>query len=182
MKVTAKILLTSFQPWLSHHRSNSSDDLLQQVEKYPSLDLDLIFLRQLPVDVHPASEMVLDAVQFHKPHGIICCGMAEQRTQLSIESCAFWHQDKQQTSVNLSQLVQNLSHTKISHNAGKFVCEGLYYHVLKHCNSLQSNPPCLFVHVPLLKPAYTELILQDFSLIVQHLAKVECYMDTLNSN
>jgi pyroglutamyl-peptidase len=96
MKLTPKILLTSFQPWLSHHRSNSSDDLLKQLENHNFMDLNLLFLRQLPVDTYQSSKMVLDAVEFHQPHGIICCGMAEKRTQLTMESCAVWQQEKQQ--------------------------------------------------------------------------------------
>lgn len=170
--VNPKILLTSFKPWLSHHQSNSSDDLLKQLDSSHFPDLDLLFARQLPVDVNESSKMVLDTIQFHKPNGIICCGMAEKQIQLRVESCAFWHKDKRKTSVNLAQLVQPLSYTKISHNAGNFVCEGLYYHVLKHCQSFQPSPPCLFVHVPLLNQSNTEVILQDFCLIVQSLAKV----------
>lgn len=58
------ILLTSFAPWLCHHRSNSSDDLLVSIQdSYPK---NLLFLRQLPVNTHRASERVIKAIQDKK--------------------------------------------------------------------------------------------------------------------
>jgi pyroglutamyl-peptidase len=46
-----RILLTSFDTWLSDHLSNSSDDLLLEVTKLELIPHALTFLRQLPVDV-----------------------------------------------------------------------------------------------------------------------------------
>ncbi len=172
-----KILLTSFQPWLSHHCSNSSDDLLEKLENQQLNDLSLLFLRQLPVNISQAHQRVLVALECHQPHGVICCGMAEKRTHLSIESCAIWESKKVQTSVNLSQLMLSLCHTHLSHDAGKFVCEGLYYHVLKYCQSLSPSLPCLFVHVPLFTPSNTSQILGDFCLILEHFKASQCLKD-----
>ncbi len=167
--MTSKILLTSFQPWLSHHRSNSSDDLLAILEKQFYKESRLLFLRQLPVQVEPAFHKVCNALQFHQPHAVICCGMAEKRTTLTLESCAVWQQEKIETEVNLSQLISFLSYTKISHDAGKFVCEGLYYRVLQYCRSLNPSLPCLFIHIPLLTETNQTKILQDFKIILQQI-------------
>jgi len=51
------ILLTSFAPWLCHHCSNSSDDLLVSIQD--NYAKKLLFLRQLPVNTHRASERVI---------------------------------------------------------------------------------------------------------------------------
>lgn len=168
MLVTHQILLTSFQPWLSHHHSNSSDQLLERLEKLSVEGINLRFLRQLPVNIDQSFYEVYKMLQAQKPHGVICCGMAENRETLTLESCAFWQSEKRATSINLTELSQFLSDTQISHDAGKFVCEGLYYHVLKYCQELTPSIPCLFVHVPLLTEANINLILKDFELILQH--------------
>jgi pyroglutamyl-peptidase len=74
------------------------------------------------------------------------------------------------TSVDLVKLVTGLAVTEISHDAGKFVCEGLYYEVLKSLD--QRNIPCIFVHVPVLTPDNLPNILADFQLIIQRVANI----------
>lgn len=165
--MTTKILLTSFDIWLPHHKSNSSDDLLIEIGKLNSLPYSLTFLRRLPVDVSKASDRVLTQIEELQPNAIICCGMAEKRKHLTVESNATWEKDTIKTSVNLEQLVADLAVTKISHNAGKFVCEGLYYSVLKDLRDRSLKTPCLFVHVPLLTSDNLPIIMADFSLILQ---------------
>lgn len=157
------ILLTSFQTWLPHHISNSSDDLLSKIPKQRiPQELSLTFLRQLPVDTPQASQRVLSAIQILQPDAIVCCGMAETRSQLTIESNA-WCGDRQlKTPVDLDTLVAELTATAVSHDAGKFVCEGLYYEVLNYLQRIQSPSRCVFVHVPLLAPHNLPGILDDF--------------------
>ncbi|NES85542.1 MAG: peptidase C15 [Moorea sp. SIO2B7] len=164
-----KILLTSFQTWLPHQKYNSSDDLLGKIQQDDSYSASLNFLRQLPVDVSQASNQAIANIKSLQPDGIICCGMAEKRDQLTIESNARWEDNKIQTSVNLDNLVAKLSKTAISHDAGKFVCEGLYYHVLTHLQKTQSPSHCIFVHVPLLTTANISDIMKDFNLILQEI-------------
>ncbi|HAX75823.1 MAG TPA: peptidase C15 [Cyanobacteria bacterium UBA11372] len=167
--MTKKILLTSFDTWLPHHKSNSSDDLLIQIAKSNSLPHSLTFLRRLPVDISLASHRVLNHIEQLQPDGIICCGMAEKRQQLTVESNATFGGYSIKTSLNLERLVSGLSHTKISHDAGKFVCEGLYYHVLKELRDRSLNIPCIFVHVPLLTHDNSPKIIADFTLIIQRI-------------
>jgi pyroglutamyl-peptidase len=50
----------------------------------------LFFLRQLPVNSELATQQIIDAIKVINPHGIICCGMAETRNKLSLESHASW--------------------------------------------------------------------------------------------
>ncbi len=65
-------------------------------------------------------------------------------------------------------MVSRLSHTQISHDAGKFVCEGLYYRVLKYLEQSQLFIPCMFVHVPVLTQENKNIIVQDFETILQY--------------
>lgn len=176
-----KILLTSFQTWLPHQSSNASDDLLESIAKL-NISPALTFLRQLPVDVSLAASRVISKIEELQPKAIICCGMAESRQVLTVESCACGealdykglfsspNQPLINTSVDLEKLVEGLSATEISHDAGKFVCEGLYYEVLKYLG--KRNFYCIFVHVPVLTPENLPNILADFQVIIQRIARI----------
>ncbi len=165
-----RILLTSFDIWLPHQQSNSSDDLLIEVGKLNSLAYDFTFLRQLPVDVQLASSQVKAKIEVVQPNYIILCGMAESRKQLSVEKIASYAENILQTTVDLEQLVAEATAIEISHDCGKFVCEGLYYSVLEYLRQRQLTVPCIFVHVPILTEENFEVIFADFLLIVHKLA------------
>ncbi|MBW4645120.1 MAG: peptidase C15 [Goleter apudmare HA4340-LM2] len=165
-----RFLLTSFDIWLSEQLSNSSNDLLLEVAKLDSLSHDLTFLYQLPVDVQLASECVIAKINELKPDYIICCGMAAKRTQLSVEVRASCQESVLYTGVDLGQLVLGAETIEISHDCGKFVCEGLYYSVLDYLHQSQLTMNCIFVHVPVLHPENLVRILEDFLLIINKLA------------
>lgn len=167
--MTNKILLTSFDTWLPHHKSNSSDDLLAKISQIQSLPYSLTFLQKLPVDSELAPNLAIAQINQLQPDTIICCGMAESRQKLTVESCACSNKDILKTAVNLEPLVADLAATEISHEAGKFVCEALYYAVLKHLADAQMTAKCIFVHVPILTPDNTDKIVGDFVSIVNRL-------------
>lgn len=164
-----KILFTSFQTWLPHQKSNSSDDLLAQIAGQNFPDIETTFLRQLVVDTEAASKNAIAKIKQSQPDLIICCGMAESRPKLTLESNATKDAFLLPTKVNLSDLLTNLEFTEISHNAGKFVCEGLYYEILNYLQQTNSASLCIFVHVPLLTPENLSPILTDFSRIIHNL-------------
>ncbi|HEY9296192.1 MAG TPA: peptidase C15, partial [Phormidium sp.] len=132
--MSKKVLLTSFTTWLPHQKSNSSDDLLKEIAQTTEINSVslLTFLRQLPVDIQQASDRVIAQIHSLQPDIIVCCGMAENRPNLTIESQAIRENELIKTWVNVNQLIADLSGVEISHDAGKFVCEGLYYSVLHH--------------------------------------------------
>lgn len=161
-----KILLTSFQTWLPHQKSNSSDDLLAEIENIDySHHVSLSFLRNLPVDIELASKKAIAKIDEIQPDVIICCGMAERRDKLTIESNGSSQDECLYSSINLTDLTKRLIVTEVSHDAGKFVCEGLYYRVLKYIQT-QENIHCIFVHVPLLENIDLNLLLRDFHFIL----------------
>lgn len=166
--MSKNILLTSFTTWLPHQQSNSSDDLLDSISQLHH-NLSLTLLRNLPVDVEQASSCVINKINESAPDIIICCGMAEGRNQLSIESNACCGESVLRTNIDLDLLVTDS--IQISHDAGKFVCEGLYYAVLKYIIDRQLKIKCIFVHVPILGENKLTLV-ENFMLILQ---KIGCY-------
>lgn len=164
-----KVLLTSFTTWLPHQTSNSSDDLLQVISQ---LHTEHSYLRQLPVDIDLASKSAIAKIQELQPDTIICCGMAERRSQLTIEAQAIEQDEVLHTLVNLHQLLAGVDGIEISYDAGKFVCEGLYYSVLKYLKDSQKLSRCIFVHVPILNADNLPEITTKFLSIVHKLALV----------
>lgn len=172
ISVMSHILLTSFQTWLPHQQSNSSDDLLEEVAKLESFPHSLTFLRHLPVDIAQASERAIAKINELQPDIIICCGMAESRRQLSVESNASLGDTVLKTPVDLERLLDSSIGTTISHNAGKFVCEGLYYSVLNHLQKNELKKHGLFVHVPILTRNNMAEVLTDVELIMHRLTSL----------
>ena len=165
-----KILLTSFTTWLPHQLSNSSNDLLDEISKLNYISFSLNFIRWLPVDIEIASQAVITKINEIAPDIIICCGMAEGRHQLSIESNATRGNIVMRTNVALEKLVDGVDRFNISHDAGKFVCEALYYSVLNYIFEQKLNISCIFVHVPILNENNLAAIVEDFGLILQRIS------------
>ncbi|PPS41571.1 peptidase C15 [Chroococcidiopsis sp. TS-821] len=171
----SQILLTSFTTWLPHQKSNSSDDLIAKIDELyltnSTLQLPLLtVLRKLPVDTQQASKIVISKITEIQPTAIICCGMAESRTQLTVESHAACGDVVLRSPLDLEHLIAELSITQISHDAGKFVCEGLYFAVLDYITTQKLNSHCLFVHVPILTEDNMQKVIKDFILIIQKMA------------
>jgi pyroglutamyl-peptidase len=164
-----KILFTSFTTWLPEQKSNSSDDLLQEISSLRDRDF---FLRQLPVDIGLASKSVTAKIAELQPDIIICCGMAQSRSQLTIEARASSGDRWFNTQVNLHQLIAGIEGIEISYDAGKFVCEGLYYSILKYLQTSQLSSHCIFVHIPILRPDNLAETKSSFLSIAQRLTFV----------
>jgi pyroglutamyl-peptidase len=160
-------LVTTFDVWEPHHRSNASDDLVAA-----AIDADLMpahthYLRHLPVDVDLAPQSVVAAISEINPSYVICLGMAESRVYLELESNGCRQGDSLYTSFDLESLIQPLGMTQISHDAGQFVCNHLYYSVLSYIQTHRLPCQCLFIHVPLLHSHTLSPILNDFSTILR---------------
>lgn len=162
-------LLTSFSTWKSGQKSNASDDLLLEIRSLSSLAMSLQIMRHLPVNVPVALELVVRKIEQLQPHVVLCCGMAEHRTYLNLETKATVGNKALYTNVNLLNLTLGLSQTKISEDAGRFVCNGLYYAILDYLQVYFPATQCLFVHVPPLTLQNREYIVADFDLILERL-------------
>ena len=164
------ILITSFSTWKSHHTTNSSDDLLHLLlEKEPD---SFHHLRSIPVDFELSHQHVLTRFDELKPKVIICCGMAEERSKLNMESRAVLDKQILKTGLDLEMLTADLQMTEISHDAGQFVCNTLYHKTLKHLSLQEEEHYCVFIHVPLLTEENKDQLLADFISIIERLKNV----------
>jgi pyroglutamyl-peptidase len=166
------LLLTSFDIWQDHHVSNSSDDLLAAVLAENLLPQPVDPIRKLPVDFELAPQQVIDRIRQVSPRGIICCGMAESRTYLELESNGAGAEEVLYTNLDLDAIARDLRFTQISHDAGRFVCNHLYYSLLKYLQVQCLDCPCLFVHVPVLRSQNFSPIVDDFVRLVQTIHQV----------
>ncbi len=166
---TGPLLITTFQPWRAHQRSNSSDDLVADLHSQKRLPADTIWLRQVPVSFQMAPLRVIGEIYRLRPRTVICCGMAEGRACLSLEQQAKGRRVLQ-TSVDLSALVMGTALSEVSNDAGWYVCNHLYYSVLEFIEQLNLETQGLFVHIPTLRPPSKALILNDFVHIAARLS------------
>ena len=167
------ILITSFSTWESHHTSNSSDDLLHLLSE--SMPDPFQSLRGLPVDFELAPQRVLERFNELRPKVLICCGMAEERTKLNIEFRAILDEKILRTNVDLEGLTADLPMTEISHDAGGFVCNTLYFRALDHLYSQEETHYCIFVHVPVLTEENRSLLAADFIAIIERLSAMSLW-------
>ncbi|NJR40265.1 MAG: peptidase C15 [Leptolyngbyaceae cyanobacterium CSU_1_4] len=182
--VSKTVLITSFAPWKNNQLSNSSDQLLEAVLQTHNLPASVYFLRQLPVNTPVAKDMAIAQIIRLRPQVMLCCGMAELREKLSLEVRARVGNQVLQTSIHLTELMKDLSHTEISFDAGRFVCNSFYYSMMdyfrlnhsiqrsiggssvQHSPGFHSQCACLFIHVPILTNLNRSQILMDFCKIL----------------
>lgn len=169
-QMTKKVLITSFTTWKPHQSVNASDELLGQIQ-WPGLH-SFHLLRRLPVNFEEAPKQVRARFEVLKPDILICCGMAEERQKLHIESRATVDDKTLTTRVDLHWLTRDLAMTEISHDAGRFVCNTLYYHMLRHLSHQPQKHHCIFAHVPVLTSQNIHLVKSDFLSIIDRMVKL----------
>lgn len=168
----AQLLITTFDTWLPHQHSNAADDLIQQAIDRQDFPPETLLLRHLPVDTAAASLPVFHYIERFRPTVILCCGMAESRSRLSLEQQATLNGHTRQTALPLAAWCETLPVTDLSHDAGQFVCNDLYYQVLGY-SSVPATPSmsrqtchAAFLHVPPLTLANRLPYAQDLAAIV----------------
>jgi pyroglutamyl-peptidase len=166
-----RILLTSFSTWKPHHTTNASDDLLAHISGDAAGSI--YFLRRLPVDFELAPQQVRARFDELKPDILVCCGMAEERDKLNIESRAVVGDVTTMTEIDLEHLTRSLPMTVISHDAGGFVCNTLYFEMLNHLKAQQRQHHCMFAHVPVLDTHNVDAIKRDLLTILQRLGTAQ---------
>lgn len=165
----APILITTFAPWRAHQPSNASDDLIAHLHQQGRFSADIVLMRQIPVNFQLAPCQVIAKIVELRPRLVICCGMAEDRTHLTLERNGQRHQQVLQTSLNFSALLSKTYLSAISHDAGDYVCNHLYYEVLSFLEGNPVGAQGLFIHVPRLTARNQALLMTDFCLILEQL-------------
>ncbi len=168
-------LITTFTTWKPEQPSNASDDLIEALKQRNLLSETVHLLRQIPVDFELAPTTVLTSIADLQPEWVVCCGMAEQRSRLTVESNGKLNDHQIHTPVDVHELVQDLAVTDVSHDAGQFVCNHLYYSILNYVQQQQLRTHCVFVHVPILHSENLCAVLRDFTAILQRLKNVSIF-------
>ncbi len=178
------ILITSFQPWRAHQCSNSSDDLIAELWSSDRLPTDTLWLRQVAVSFELAPIQMISEIYRKRPRIVICCGMAENRAALSLEAQAKAQTEpltpvnchRLESAIDPSNLLTGTYLSEMSQDAGRYVCNHLYYRVLRFVNNKNFSPDfktvALFVHVPVLTAENRRLITHDFGVITARLADI----------
>jgi len=139
------ILLTSFTTWKAEQTSNSSDDLLEILVQNDWLSDTHHLLRQVPVDFDLAPAQVIAQIAAVQPAIVVCCGMAEDRQHIHLETQAVVDDRVLTTTIDCTQLLSDLQVTVLSQDAGRFVCNHLYYSVLEYLRTPAPSRSCVEV-------------------------------------
>jgi len=168
--VAAPLLLTTFAPWKAHQPSNASDDLVNLLLRQKTLPDNACIMRQIPVSFDLAPSRVIAKMVELQPQVVVCCGMAETNTHLALELNGTSSERVLKTSLALHHLIMGTQLTQISHCAGDYVCNHLYYHLLEVIHRHRWSIHALFIHIPRLNPANESFLVHDLSLILNRLA------------
>ena len=164
------ILITGFEPY-GGETINASWEAARALDGWRSGDLVARAL-MLPVAYDACVAEFADAVEHLKPDGVLLTGQAARRAVVSVER--FAHSGASATQADNRGVVRGraaeeerirlkatISAAKIarairasgipsrlSTNAGDYVCNHLYYGVLKHLGAVSPRTPAVFVHLP----------------------------------
>jgi pyroglutamyl-peptidase len=165
------ILITTFDIWLPHQKSNASDDLILALEAQGALPEHCQVLHRLPVDVGAAFAQIQAVMEGQRPAYVLCCGMAESRSRLNVELQAVCEGQVRRCAIpeeDWNSLRTHWHCAEISRDAGQFVCNGLYFRLLDEL-AHWGNPLVLFVHVPLLTELNQADLMADFQTLLRQL-------------
>lgn len=149
------ILITGFVPW-GKQRVNPSGELAAALGGH-----------LLPVDFDGAGRELRRLIRRNRPQAVVMMGLAPGRKRISLEAVALnvEHHDEQgkdrrwlrrirrsgplalESRLPLGRIVDQLAKAgvpvAISHHAGTYVCNRVFYEGLSAC-----SVPCGFIHVP----------------------------------
>ena len=149
------ILITGFVPW-GTHRVNPSGEIARELGGH-----------LLPVDFDRAPRELRRLIRKHRPEAVVMMGLAPGRKTISLEAVALnvEHHDEKgkdrrwlrrirrggplavQSRLPLERIHEQLRKAgipvSVSHHAGTYVCNRVFYEGLMAC-----TVPCGFVHVP----------------------------------
>ena len=128
----------------------------------------------LPVDFNESVSLVLQAIDELNPVLTVCTGLSARSFSVHVEKCAwnikklsrneslffrFRRLDSQGSflyispldTVSISQGIRDAEiQARSSFYPGYYVCNAVYYSVLRHSNNQKKTYPAVFLHVPLL--------------------------------
>ncbi|PSR12509.1 hypothetical protein C8255_26550, partial [filamentous cyanobacterium CCP3] len=159
-------------PWRAHQPSNAADDLVTHLLQQQQIPTGTSVLRHIPVSFELAPIRVMAKLVELRSPVVVCCGMAEGRSQLHLERYGKGNDLALETPLPLEKLMAGTHLTGISDCAGTYVCNHLYYRLLDAIAHHRWPAQALFVHIPPLTPATRPLLAHDLALILKRLAKL----------
>jgi pyrrolidone-carboxylate peptidase len=148
-----KVLVTAFKPF-GNKENNYSQEVIKYIENVDKVILDVCYDK--------CYTDLIDSFNLDEYDLIICLGEARMRSTLMVEttaknisSCSLMDnagvikKDEKIVDNEIEELntLVDLSNLKdiveLSHDAGKFVCNNIYFHLLNNCPSKS-----LFIHIP----------------------------------
>ncbi|MCD4655344.1 hypothetical protein K8T06_15595, partial [bacterium] len=183
------VLMTAFEPFLNF-KDNPSQQIIEFMRKNPIDDIE-IKSRVLPVSYNGVSDFCKTIITKNSlPSAIVMTGLNHRIDHIALEQRALnWQKarypdndgvhhngelicedgpDQLESNLDLQDLSRMLSQpqqpVKVSLYAGTYVCNALYYHMLRKV--LDKHIPCVFVHLPLLEKNWQ---LGDFSNVLTSL-------------
>lgn len=147
--------MTAFEPF-GGRKTNTSADLLREFRKNPGSGAKLPYSYAiLPVNFRTAWPKLNSAIRRHRPSAVLLMG--EKRTQrITVETTGRNRRIARRGLKPIRQAtpgkirseisISRLAGVDVSHNAGAYLCNFVYYKALSH----QKSTPTIFVHVPAL--------------------------------
>ncbi|MCR2821700.1 pyroglutamyl-peptidase I [Lederbergia panacisoli] len=167
-----KVLLTGFDPF-GGEKINPALEGVKQLDGKFIDDIEIV-AQAVPTVFHESINVVINAIQIHKPDVVICVGQAGGRTQVTPERVAINIDDARipdnqgnqpidepiyeegppayWTTLPVKRIVHEMKKAgvpaAVSNTAGTFVCNHLFYGIMHY---LEKNAPHVrggFIHIP----------------------------------
>lgn len=169
------ILLTGFEPF-DRETINPSWELVQLFADRTFADVYQVKVAQLACEFGNAIDQLVDLLDRHQPEIVICIGQAGGRADFSIERVAINLDDARIpdnagaqpidqsivadgpaayfSSLPLKKIIKKLRDhgipANISHTAGTYVCNHVFYGLMHYANTHPQLRNAGFVHIPYL--------------------------------
>ncbi|MGE7602460.1 pyroglutamyl-peptidase I [Peribacillus sp. NPDC097675] len=167
-----KVLLTGFDPF-GGERVNPSWEAVKQLHGEVIDDVTLV-AEQVPTVFGKSVEVLEQLIQEHNPDIVICVGQAGGRLHITPERVAINVDDARipdnqgnqpideaivdkgpvayWSQLPIKRMVENMKESNIpasvSHTAGTFVCNHIFYGLMNYISRTESNIRGGFIHIP----------------------------------
>jgi pyroglutamyl-peptidase len=151
------ILLTGFEPF-KQWTVNSSGEVAKALQGRPGLVTAV-----LPVDHHAAAEAIAALVAQHRPRAILATGLSPRpvpRLELRARRPEAFDQGTAELwgvwpwAASLAAIQATGAPVTLSTNAGRYVCETVYWAALERRRAMGRPIPVAFLHMPPLGEAW----------------------------
>src|SRR5690349_12478850 len=168
-----KILLCGFNPF-ANLTVNSSEAIVREIEKrWKPHSAAILITDILPTEYQAAEDRIRDLIRQLKPDVVLCLGVAESRSEISLERIALnWDDENAPDNAGDVRLAQQITEgppaywstlplkeiqsalqkhgvpVSFSNHAGTYACNQLLYSATDEVQRRQLDARCGLIHVP----------------------------------